>query len=201
MSRGVWEMIQGGRKGMRMALKWAVVSALPDTQAHNGPALWAVSVDVAAVDEQQHFTRAALSVTSLPQGNMVHGMTSQMDMSASPATQEHNICDEKQAVAHSTQEAAQAGSAGGGNAAKIPQKIPSFCEQNKGEAASYTPLAHGAAGLKLRDEGNKRERTSGARNANLIESSICCGTQEGISGRTPTLIINMGGYTDHAHLK
>ena len=29
-----------------------------------------------------------------------------------------NFCDERQAVAHSTQEAAQAGSAGGGKAAK-----------------------------------------------------------------------------------
>lgn len=79
-------------------------------------------------------------------------------------------------------------------------KIPSFCEQNKGEAASYTPLAHGAAALKLRDEGNKQERASGARNASLIESSICCGTQEGISGRTPTLIIHMGDYTHIMHI-
>ena len=84
---------------------------------------------------------------------------------------------------------------------KNTTKIPSFCEQNKGEAASYTPLACGAAGLKLRDEGNKQEeRASGARNANLTESSICCGTQEGISGRTPTLIVHMGGYTHTTHI-
>lgn len=54
-------------------------------------------------------------------------------------------------MAPSIQVAARAG-CGVQTGSNNTMRIPSFCEQNKGEAASYTPLARGAAGLKLRDE-------------------------------------------------